>query len=123
MVYFTNFVFAALVAGPVFAHPGHDIAAEIAERAAYRRSPDYQGLGQCADAIKARDDLMIKRRIDQVHALQDKRGLKRRSLTDVLNKDHKSTKKVTPESSNADIFGSNNSCILQPETTEGPYCM
>lgn len=122
MVHFTSLAVAALAAIPAFAHPGHDIAAEIRERAEFQRSPEYQGLGQCADAIKARDHIMIKRRMEQVQALQEKRGLERRSLTDVLNKDHKSTKAVTPQSSHADIFGSNSSCILQPETTEGPYC-
>ncbi|KAJ4290890.1 hypothetical protein N0V90_010086 [Kalmusia sp. IMI 367209] len=121
MVYFTALVTVALAALPVLGHPGHDVEAEAAERAAYRRSPEYQTLAHCADEIKARDHKLIQRRIQQVQELQQKRGLERRSLTDVLNKNHLSTKKVTPQSSAAEIFGSNASCILQPETTEGPY--
>lgn len=122
MVHFTALIVAAFTVLPIFAHPGHDVEAEAAEREAYRRSPDYQSLAPCAAEIKARDHKMIQRRIEQVRQIQQKRGLERRSLTDVLNKDHKSTKAVTPSSPTTDIFGSNSSCILQPETTEGPYC-
>ncbi|KAL5427625.1 hypothetical protein PMIN07_009107 [Paraphaeosphaeria minitans] len=121
MLQFSTLLVAALAAIPSLAHPGHDVATEIAERAEYRSSKEYRSLSHCADAIKARDHMMVKRRIEQVQQLQEKRGLERRSLTDVLKKDHKSTKNVTPDSSAASIFGSNNSCILQPETTEGPY--
>ncbi|KAF2704600.1 aromatic compound dioxygenase [Pleomassaria siparia CBS 279.74] len=121
MVRFTALVAAALTVLTVFAHPGHSVEEEAAERAAYRRSLDYQTLAPCAAEIKARDHKMVQRRMEQVRQLQERHGLERRSLTDVLNKDHKSTKAVTPSSPAADIFGSNSSCILQPETTEGPY--
>lgn len=122
MTRFTALVAAALVVVPAYAHPGHDVKAEAAERALYRNSVEYRSLASCSGEIKARDHLMVKRRMEQVSQLRQKRGLKRRDLDDVLNKDHKSTKNVTPDSSAADIFGSNASCILQPETTEGPYC-
>ncbi|KAF2634464.1 aromatic compound dioxygenase [Massarina eburnea CBS 473.64] len=121
MVHLTSLLATALTILPILAHPGHDVAQEAAERAAYRRSPEYQDLAPCAAEIKARDSLMIERRMEQVRQLQEKHGIKSRSLTDVLNKNHQSSKQVTPSSPAADIFGSNSSCILQPETTEGPY--
>lgn len=127
MVRFSSTV--ALVAvsllGPALAHPGHDINAEIEERAAFLSSPEYRSLDHCAAAIKARDAKMIERRMNIVNHQRRKRGLEGiegRSYEDVLATNHKSTKLVTPDSSAADVFGSNNSCILQAETTEGPYC-
>lgn len=113
---------ASLMAGSL-AHPGHDIQEEMMERAAYAARPEYRNLDHCAAEIKARDHEMIARRMATVDKLREKRGIKvKRTFAEVLAKDHQSTKVVTPDSPYADVFGSNNSCILQSETTEGPYC-
>ncbi len=39
-----------------------------------------------------------------------------------LNESHKSSQKYTPQTDLAVVFAANNSCLLSPETTEGPYC-
>lgn len=112
----------ALAATLAVAHPGHDVQAEAARRAAYAARPEYRSLDHCASAIKARDGPMIQRRMDEVNRLRAKRGIEKRSFVTVLATDHESDADVTPESSNEEIFGSTATCILQDETTEGPYC-
>ncbi|KAH7396390.1 Intradiol ring-cleavage dioxygenase [Pyrenochaeta sp. MPI-SDFR-AT-0127] len=112
---------ASFLAVPVTAHPGHDLTQEIAERAAFLSSTEYTGLDHCAEQLKARSAEMIARRKAIVNHLRMKRGVVKRDFETVLNTDHHSNKAVTPDSSDEAIFGSNSSCILQPETTEGPY--
>ncbi|KAF2133078.1 extracellular dioxygenase-like protein [Dothidotthia symphoricarpi CBS 119687] len=112
---------ASFFAGSTFAHPGHDIQAEIAERAEYRARAQYTNLDHCAEKLQARSASMIARRKTEVEKLRLKRGIVKRSFADVLATDHHSNQTVTPCSPDELIFGSNSSCILQPETTEGPY--
>ncbi|KAH8593634.1 Intradiol ring-cleavage dioxygenase [Bisporella sp. PMI_857] len=123
MVHFLSSVTLAVsLMGAALAHPGHDINLEIMERAAYAAQPEYRNLDHCAAEIKARDHQLIQRRMAMVDELRAKRGIKvKRTVAEVLAKNHQSSKAVTPDSSYTAIFGSNNSCILQPETTEGPY--
>ena len=126
MVYFSP-TFIALAASlfwasPAVAHPGHDIAEERAERAAFLASDSYTGLAHCADTLKSRQAGLISRRKAMVNHLRAKRGIVKRSFEDVLNTDHHSNASVTPDSPDDVIFAGNASCILQPETTEGPYC-
>lgn len=126
MVYFPlSFIaFAASLffSATVVAHPGHDVAEEIAERAAFLASDSYSGLSHCADTLKSRQAALINRRKAMVHHLRTKRGIMKRDFEEVLNTDHHSNASVTPESPDDVIFAGNASCILQPETTEGPYC-
>lgn len=125
MVYFPP-SFIALAASlffsaPAVAHPGHDIAEEIAERAAYIASDSYTGLSHCAETLKSRQAALISRRKAMVQHLRTKRGIVKRDFEDVLNTDHQSNASVTPDSPDDVVFAGNASCILQPETTEGPY--
>jgi hypothetical protein len=111
-----------LFSAPAVAHPGHDIAEEIAERAAYLASDSYTGLSHCAETLKSRQNALISRRKAIVQHLRTNRGIVKRDFEDVLNTDHHSNASVTPDSPDDVIFAGNASCILQPETTEGPYC-
>jgi hypothetical protein len=113
---------ATSLLGGVMAHPGADIEAEIAERAAWQAHPDYRSLKTCESSIKARDHKLVNSRMEKFGHLREKRGLAKRNFKDVLLTSHHSNKTVTPDSTPEEIFGSNNSCILQPHTTEGPYC-
>ena len=106
---------------PVVAHPGHDISEEIAERAAYLSSARYTDLSHCAESLKTRQAGLISRRKAVVQHLRSKRGIVKRDLEDVLNTDHHSNASVTPDSPDDVIFAGNASCILNPQTTEGPY--
>ncbi|KAH7071150.1 extracellular dioxygenase [Paraphoma chrysanthemicola] len=112
---------AAFFSSPVFAHPGHDISEEIAERAAFLSSTEYTNLDHCTEKLRARAAGMIERRKAMVEYLRIKRSIAKRDFDTVLNTDHQSNQDVTPDSPSDVIFGSNSSCILQPETTEGPY--
>ena len=74
-------LFAGLVglAGIVSAHPGHDVKAEAAERAAFlKNSPVHaRGLSQCETKLKARghEKANVARRQKAVENLRRKRGL------------------------------------------------
>lgn len=107
---------------PTRAHPGHSHAEEVAERAAFLSSATYTNLNHCADKLEARSAALIAHRSAVVESLRTKRGITKRSFEEVLNKDHHSNASVTSNSPDDVIFAGNNSCVLQPETTEGPYC-
>lgn len=118
---------AAFFASTAIAHPGHDHSAEIAARSAYlQKSTTKRDLSHCSAKLKARgvEDRSIKRRAEIAGKERAKRALKKRSsdLTTVLNTTHLSSVDYTPLSMEDTIFTSNSSCILQPETTQGPYC-
>lgn len=69
------------LASVVSAHPGHDIRAEAAERAAFmKRAP--RGLSDCSAKLKARglERQSIARRESAVNAIRQKRGLQTRMV-------------------------------------------
>jgi len=45
-----------------------------------------------------------------------------RDLKQLLNTTHLSPHNYTLETPASVLFSSNNSCVLSPEVTEGPYC-
>lgn len=50
-------------------------------------------------------------------------GIVKRDLDDALNTSHDKTELgYTPNTDADTLFGSNNSCILAPDVTQGPYC-
>jgi hypothetical protein len=67
------------LAGAVFAHPGHDVRAEAAERAFFlENAPVHQrSLAQCASKLKAcgHENANFVRRANRVKAIRQKRGL------------------------------------------------
>ncbi len=113
---------ATFFLAPAAAHPGHDIAEELAERAAFLASDSYTDLSHCAESLETRQAALISRRKAIVQHLRNKRGIVKRTFEDVLNTDHQSNASVTPDSPDDVVFAGNASCILQPESTEGPYC-
>ncbi|PVH97457.1 extracellular dioxygenase [Periconia macrospinosa] len=115
------------------AHPGQskiEMKRELAERSAYL-STHKRSLAHCADQLKARgnDIAMQNRRRSLVEKARQKRSisaekpyLQARDFESVLAKNHKSNLTgVTPDTDPSILFSSNNSCILTPETTQGPY--
>ncbi|GKZ19345.1 hypothetical protein AbraIFM66951_005575 [Aspergillus brasiliensis] len=117
------------LASVVSAHPGHDIRAEAAERAAFmKRAP--RGLSDCSAKLKARglERQSIARRENAVNALRRKRGLqthapllKARDLDTILNTTHHSSLNVDLETDPSVLFASNATCVLGPDVTQGPY--
>ncbi|KAI9713191.1 MAG: hypothetical protein M1820_001176 [Bogoriella megaspora] len=102
----------AAVAVVVNAHPGHDPAEEIAQRAAYFSIPHHKRA--------------IARRQAHIQELQEQRSIKQlraRDYESVLNTTHHSN--LTGLALDTDpsvLFASDNSsCVLTPEVTEGPY--
>jgi hypothetical protein len=81
MVHLASAVVVGLVglAGLVSAHPGHDVKAEAAERAAFiKRAPvQSRSLAHCASKLKARghESRSIARRQHAVKNLRASRGL------------------------------------------------
>ncbi|KAI4950648.1 hypothetical protein J4E91_004533 [Alternaria rosae] len=123
----------ALLAQSSLAHPGQSAAEhaqEVAERRAYLAN-NKRSLAHCADTLKARgnDLTMHARRSAMVEKLRAKRDiaqekpyLRIRDLDTVLATDHKSNMTgITTDTDPATLFAGNNSCVLTPEVTQGPY--
>jgi len=116
-----SFVFSALLATAVVAHPGHDIQEELQKRGEFLAS-HTNNLDHCASVHRAAglDKRAAERRAARVDELLQRRGLPKRQNSPV-DKSHKSNKPYTPKTSPSEIFGGNKSCVLSPETTEGPF--
>ncbi|KAF2256270.1 extracellular dioxygenase-like protein [Trematosphaeria pertusa] len=124
---------ASLLAQQSVAHPGEsraELQKEVEERSTYL-STHKRSLAHCADALKARgnDVAMHARRSAMVEKLrkkrsisQDKPYLRARDIDEVLATDHHSNLTgITPDTDPSVLFAGNNSCILTPEVTQGPY--
>lgn len=115
-----------LLALPViWAHPGHDIGEEAAERAAFvKRAP--KSVRQCASQLERRgvSQATLARRQEVVHKAKVKRGLGsplvRRDFA-AYNVSHASTSGVSYGDDETLLFSDNTTCILQPEVTQGSY--
>ncbi|GKT43635.1 uncharacterized protein ColSpa_03816 [Colletotrichum spaethianum] len=106
------------------AHPGHDLTEEIAERRAFLSTVKRANLGHCADKLAARGVTArnIARRAAQVEQARQKRNIKKRDATSVLAASHNQTDLgYTLNTDAATLFSGNNSCVLTPEVTQGPY--
>ncbi|KAF2002684.1 aromatic compound dioxygenase [Amniculicola lignicola CBS 123094] len=126
----TAILSAALLSQEAIAHPGHDHTAEIAQRNAYLKH-NKRSLAHCADSLKKRgnDAMMNARRSAIAGNLRKKRSidqeksyLRARDAAEVLATNHASNLTgITVDSDPSVLFTGNNSCILTPETTQGPY--
>jgi len=81
--------------------------------------------------MKARglDHSSVQRRAAVARAERKKRNLvasapylKARDEATVLNTTHLSSEAYTNATDESIVFSGNNSCILSPEVTQGPYC-
>jgi hypothetical protein len=130
---FASIIGAALLAQQTIAHPGESAeqhAKDAAERRAYLNA-NKGSLAHCADALKKRgnDIAMHQRRAAQVEKARVKKSistekpyLRVRDVVDVLNTDHHSNLTgITVDADPSVIFSGNNSCVLSPEVTQGPY--
>jgi hypothetical protein len=112
----------AALSSTVAAHPGHDARQEIAERRAFMAT-HKRDLSHCAEKLKARgiEARNVARRAATATRQRERRGLVTRDFATVLNTTHLSDVDYTPETDETIVFSSNNSCILSPEVTQGPY--
>ncbi|KAF1849849.1 aromatic compound dioxygenase [Cucurbitaria berberidis CBS 394.84] len=129
----STLVGAAMLFQASIAHPGQSAeenALEIAERRAYLAN-NKRSLAHCAEKLKARgnDAAMHARRSVAVEKLRAKRAISQakpylrvRDVDSVLATSHASNLTgVTVDTDPSILFASNNSCILTPEVTQGPY--
>lgn len=113
-----------LAATEVAAHPHHDHKAEALERRTNLAKMGKRSLAHCADKLEARGvEAKNAARRRAMHDQLSKRALMKRDLDTVLNTTHHSNlTDITPNTDPSILFTGNNSCILAPETTQGPYC-
>ncbi|KAL2832522.1 Intradiol ring-cleavage dioxygenase [Aspergillus cavernicola] len=111
----------------VSAHPGHNVKAEAAERAAALKGIRTRSVKQCATQLNARgvESNNIARRDNALKQIRKERGLdgpllKARDLTP-LNTTHASDLDVNLSSDPAVLFASGGSCVLAEDVTQGPY--
>ncbi|KAL2866944.1 intradiol ring-cleavage dioxygenase [Aspergillus lucknowensis] len=126
MVRISTLVGLGLVAA-VSAHPGHDVKAEAAERAAALKGIRARGVNHCATQLNARglEANNIARREQTLQKLRKARGLdgpllKARDLSP-LNETHHSDLAVDPTTDPSELFASGGSCVLAEDVTQGPY--
>lgn len=117
--------FGLLALPAAFAHPGHDLAEEAAERAAFmKRSPNT--VRSCASQLERRgfSKAALARRQAIAQKARVKRGLNsplvRRDFA-AYNVSHESTSGVSYGDDETLLFQDDSTCILQPEVTQGPY--
>lgn len=129
-MHFSAAAISAILAFSVMAHPGHDIKQEIAERASFISQLKTRDLSHCSAELKARglEQAAVARRSAIAKNERKKRGissgqpyLKARDEATVLNTTHLSTEDYDASTDESIVFAGNNSCILSPEVTQGPY--
>jgi hypothetical protein len=116
------FLTVLLGAVNITAHPGADHAEEAAAiRSFYQHSK--RDLSHCAKQLQARGhlDKQIARRHQLARSLRIDEGLAKRALSDI-DESHHVDEHYTVWTPAEILFSSNNSCVLSPETIEGPYC-
>ncbi|KAL9622389.1 MAG: hypothetical protein Q9160_003232 [Pyrenula sp. 1 TL-2023] len=120
------FLFNILTLG----HPGHDHKREAAERAAYLKGARARSLSHCSEKLRVRgmQQRSIERRQALANSIRIKRGLpskpylKARDVDTVLATSHHSNLTgITLDTPETTIFADNSSCVLQPDSVEGPY--
>jgi hypothetical protein len=110
----------------VLGHPGHDPTEEILERRAFMAASRRASLGHCVDRLQERGvpSRNVQRRATLMSNARLNRGIDKRDAASVLATSHNGTSLGYTENTNvAKLFSSNNSCLLMPEVTQGPYCM
>jgi hypothetical protein len=106
----------------ISAHPGEDHTQEAAARRSFLQH-SKRDLSHCDEHLQARGlkDQQIAHRHELARSLRTAEGLDKRALSDI-QKTHHSEEHYTLWTSAEILFSSNNSCVLSPETIEGPYC-
>ncbi|KAJ5252931.1 hypothetical protein N7489_003341 [Penicillium chrysogenum] len=134
MVHLSAVVAIGLTAltGIVSAHPGHDVKAEAAERAAFlKNAPVHsRSLAQCASRLQRRGQQsrnvarrhMAVKNIRRRLGLQPTNHLLKARSDSALDTSHHSNLTGVDYSTDPDVlFGTDATCILGPEVTQGPY--
>jgi protocatechuate 3,4-dioxygenase beta subunit len=119
---FPTFVLA--LASFATAHPGEDHSHELLERQDFVASVERSSLAHCTETLRANGvaERNVKRRAALLEKARQKRSIKKRDFEDVLNTDHDKTHLgYTPSTPAEVLFEGQNSCLLTPDVTIGPY--
>lgn len=121
------FAIVLLGIGTVFAHPGHNVADEAADRAEFFKSSP-KSVRSCASQLSQRDtaETAITRRKNLASEGRSKRNLVDKFIISrhdfaEYSFTHVSTEYVTLGNNELRLFEDNSTCVLQPEVTQGPY--
>ncbi|KAK4041915.1 Intradiol ring-cleavage dioxygenase [Parachaetomium inaequale] len=117
----TSLLSTALLVMLAAAHPGHDHHQELAARHKFLLN-HRNDLNHCAGKFEAEgiQQRSVERRSALAAALRAVPHLQGRQLSSI-DRSHKSTKPFKPSTPPSEIFAGMNSCVLQPETTQGPF--
>lgn len=108
----------------VFAHPGHNLQEEAAERADFLKF-EPRSIRSCGTELQKRGhlDTALIRRGELARKAQESRGLIGKPLMQrdfsEYNISHASTSDISFGDDEMNLFSDNSSCILQPEVTQG----
>ncbi|KAK8010825.1 aromatic compound dioxygenase [Apiospora arundinis] len=121
-MHFSTALISAFAATLVAAHPGANVEEEAQERRGFLSTAKRTNLDHCSAQIKARGlgkTAALRRRTLMEN--KAKRGVvAQRDLAD-LNKSHHSDADYDTTTPLDTLFEKEKSCVLAPETTEGPY--
>ncbi|KAK8035523.1 hypothetical protein PG993_010518 [Apiospora rasikravindrae] len=121
-MHFSTALISAFTATLVAAHPGANVEHEAQERRDYLATAKRTSLDHCSAQLQARGlgkAAALRRRA--VTEKKAKRGVvAQRDLAD-LNKSHHSDADYDATTPLDTLFSKEKSCVLAPETTEGPY--
>ncbi|KUI55714.1 Catechol 1,2-dioxygenase 1 [Cytospora mali] len=120
---FSAILVSALAVALASAHGNHDIQREQAIRRTLLEHTK-KDLSHCANKIRSSglEARNIQRRAGHASALMEQRGLRKNLVTrEAVDNTHLSDANYTLATPEETIFSSNNSCVLSPEVTEGPY--
>ncbi|KAK7736547.1 hypothetical protein SLS53_006978 [Cytospora paraplurivora] len=119
---FSTFLVNALAATIASAHGSHDIHKEQAIRRTLLQDTK-RDLSHCAAKIRSNglEARNVQRRAARLDSLIEKKGLKEKAARAAADGGHLSNASYTLSTPEETVFSSNNSCVLSPEVTEGPY--
>ncbi|KAI1847897.1 hypothetical protein JX266_006010 [Neoarthrinium moseri] len=115
------FAIASLLTVPAHGHAGHDVEREMAERRQFLAT-HTNNLAHCESVHRASglEQRTVERRLEMAKRLSGDENIMKRQTSSV-NKSHKSDKSYNSATDPAVVFAGNRSCVLSPETTEGPF--
>lgn len=120
---FSSALVGAFAATMVTAHPGANVEEEALERREFLASAKRTTLDHCSAQIKARGlekAAALRRR--SLFENTVKRGVVAELALGDLNKSHHSDADYDADTTPAELFAKEKSCLLHPESIEGPYC-
>lgn len=115
---------ATTLVGFTYAHPGHDLTEEVAERRSFINSIQRRSLDHCSEHLKSRgfEAKNSARRSAAILKARWFKGLHKRANETWTGSHNATHLGITMNTPIEELFTGNASCVLTPEVTQGPYC-